>query len=348
MTKAFLFFFMILSLPFSLFSQDEKIAAFIKEGINLHDKGKYNEAIQAYKKALKIDKKHALTHYEIGLSYYHLKAYKKTIKSINKALKYGKDERILLSAYLIKGAAIDDGGNTKKAIKVYEKAIKKHPKSYLLHYNASFSYYKINKYAASKAAIKKALELNPTHNSSNLLLAYINSEQGLRVQALMAVSKFLFLENLSHPVNISARAKRAFELYKKLALGNIKSKGNQINISLMLNEADEFSSLNLMMSLMQATNQQLADSLNFSELEQLNFFMQTMCQSISTSEVKDGFWGKQYVQFYKKIEEKKLVEAFSNMVLLSTKDESVISWINKNADKIEELEQLFREHHELK
>lgn len=352
MTRVFLFFIFILSAPSSLFSQDDKIATLIKEGISLHDKGKYNAAINTYKKILQIDKKHALTHYEISLSYYELRAYKKAIKSANKTLKYGKDKRVILSAYLIKGAAIDDSGNPKKAIKMYKKAIKIYPNNHLLHSNLGYDYYKLNDFDKAESAIKRALELNPEHNISNLLLADVNAKKGLRIQALMAISKFLFLENLNHPVNITPRSKQAFQLYKSLVLGNIQANSsNQININLMMHEGDEFSTLNLLIPMMQAANQNVADSLELSEIEQLDFSMKMLCQIISkSSEKTNTFWNKQFIQFYQSIQEKELVKAFSHMILLSTKDKHVISWINQNADQIEKLEKLektFRDHHQL-
>ena len=113
----------------------------VKKGIQYHDKGDYDMAIETYKKALKINPKSTLVNYEIALSYFAKGGYKQTIKYSDAVLNQNKDH--LLQAYMVKGSALDMLGKTKESIKLFEKAIKKTEGHYLLYYNLALNFYKI-------------------------------------------------------------------------------------------------------------------------------------------------------------------------------------------------------------
>lgn len=342
-------FFILLLMPFMLLAQENPYENAIQKGIELHDVGEYQKAIEAYKKAVKINKKRALAYYELSLSYYSIKDFKKASKYAQKAIKYAKTKRIKISAYLVKAAALDDGGNTKKAIKVYKKAIKTYPVDYLLYYNVGFSYYKVKNLKNAEKSLQKALTLNPTHPTSHLLLAYVMGDQGMRAQALMALSSFLFLENREHPVNITSRSKEGYNVFLKQSLGSIERKDETtININLFINENDEFSSVNLLIPLLQAANQSLADSLNLNQIQQVDLFMENLGSALEEHKTdKQSFWTAHYVEFFKAMKKEALIPTFTKMMQLSTKDDEVISWINENKTQIEKLETTFNTYYKL-
>ena len=100
----------LFSLP--LMSQ-ENVEALVKEGIQFHDQGKYDEAIQSYKKALKIDPNSPLVHYELAMTYMYSKDYQKSIDHSDQVIKLDKDYRLM--AYITKGSCLD---NTLPAIRI--------------------------------------------------------------------------------------------------------------------------------------------------------------------------------------------------------------------------------------
>ena len=331
------------------FGQDS-VEAFLSKGIEAHDKGEYQNAVQFYKEALQIDKSAAILFYELSLSYYHLKDYKNAIKFANKSLKNTEDKDIRLSTYLIKGAAVDDmnGSNTKKTIKVYQKGINAFPEDYLLQYNLGFRYYKSRDYKNAEKTLAKAIELNPFHTSSHFLLGQNCLQQNLRIQSIMAFSQFLFLENLEYPLSITKRSKSGFTILKEQALGNIiRVSETSININLTVNEEDEFNVLNTIVSLMTAQNKVEADSLNLSENQQIEQFYNTLTKMISENEFdKDSFWGKHYASFLKQLKTNEITTPYAYVILLSNKDDMVIDWININTDEIGKVEDLLLKHTE--
>ena len=161
----FLFF------SFFMFSQSTK-DDFIKEGIEHHDSGNFDKAIESYKQALALDSKSALIHYEISLSYFSKRDYKEAINYADFVLK--QKDKYMLQAYLTKGSALDMLGKTKKSIKLFEKAIKKEEKHYLLYFNLGINYFKIGELEKAADNFIEAIYVNPNHASSHFMLAQIH------------------------------------------------------------------------------------------------------------------------------------------------------------------------------
>src|SRR5688572_30561290 len=116
-----------------LFAQNAETETFIRKGISLHDKGDFKGALAQYEKALEIDKKSPLAHYEMASTYFAMKSYDNAIEHADKVLdlKSGNEEE----AYVLKGTALDVMGKPEEAIKTYRKGIKQFPQSYLMQYN---------------------------------------------------------------------------------------------------------------------------------------------------------------------------------------------------------------------
>ena len=93
------------------------IDSLVQTGIQYHDKGNYEEAIETYKAALKIEPNSALVHYEISMTYMYAKDYKSSIKHSNKVIKL--NDKYIVQAYNTKGSCLDYLGKSKKAIKLY-------------------------------------------------------------------------------------------------------------------------------------------------------------------------------------------------------------------------------------
>jgi len=224
------------------------IEDFVKEGIQYHDKGDYDKAIETYKKALKINPQSTLVNYEISLSYFSKGDYKKAIKYSDAVLNQKKE--YLLQAYMTKGSALDMLGKTKESIKVFETGIKKTEGHYLLYYNLALNHYKLNNLNEAGENVIKAIKNNSNHSSSHLMLANIHNQKGNSIQTLLAIHYFLFLE---------PNTKRSLEAYLILQenfAGNVskdENKPNTINITLLPNNDSQFGAAELMISMLEAS-----------------------------------------------------------------------------------------------
>lgn len=347
----FLQILLLLALPFASAAQDDKSYALVEEGIQLHDEGNYQGAISKYNAAIAIDKKNPYAYYELSLTYYTIEMYSKALKYVNKATKYaGDDNDLKVSCYLLKAAIYEDDKQAAKAIKTYKKAIKKYPNYYLLRYNLAYSYYLIDEYDDAEKELMMSLSLNFRHASSHLLLGYVAGEQGMKSQAMIALSHFLFLENLEHPVNITDRAENALDFYKKVALSGVttsESSGRpEITINISGGMLNPFMITDLTLAMAQADQLKKADSLNLTKLERLEGISLKFFETIAEAKpAAKRFWAT-YVGWYAKMQEEEVGDAFVKITLLASKDEDVIAWINEHSDDIKALESEFFRYYE--
>lgn len=231
-----------------IFAQAD-IENLVKEGIELHENGNYEAAIETYKKALEIDPKSTLVNYEIALSYFTKGDYEEAVTYSDVVLE--QDEDFTLQAYLTKGSALDMLGRTPESIKLFEKAINETGGHYLLYYNLGLNYYKMNDFDDARENVIQAIEFNPNHSSSHLMLAKIHYKKGNPVQSLLATYYFLFLEPDSQ------RSPVAHAMLQENFGGNVskdENKPNTINITYSPSDDSQFGAAELMISMLVASN----------------------------------------------------------------------------------------------
>jgi Flp pilus assembly protein TadD len=158
----------------------------------LYDQQKYNEAIQAYDKAIEIDPQKADAWYSKGNALKAQSKYDEAIKAYDKTIQlnpnyanawYNKantlkaqskyDEAIkaydrvieinpqYVSAWINKGVALDDLGKYDEAVQAYNKAIEIKPQDADAWYNKGRALFNEGKYDETIQAFDKVIELKP-------------------------------------------------------------------------------------------------------------------------------------------------------------------------------------------
>ncbi len=317
---------LILLIPITFFAQSE-IKQLVKEGIELHDAKKYDEAIEVYERALKLDKKSSLVHYEIGFSYFAKGDHKKAVKHMDKVIK--NEDKHLKDAYVTKGSALDIMGKSKEAVKVYKKAVQEFPDNYLLQYNLALTLYNMGEKAEAEMNLIDAISLNPSHGTSNYLLAIIKKEQNRRVESLLGLHFFLLIEPNT------TRSESALAMLMELMGEGVEKKDDK-NISISLGDMDvndDFSSANLMLSMLAASK--LSEE-NEGKSEQTLFYESTEGIFKVLDEMKKdkkGIWWDLYVTFYGSLVESGHLEAYCYFIT-QTKSEVETKWIKENEEKM--------------
>ncbi|MDD3788581.1 MAG: tetratricopeptide repeat protein [Petrimonas sp.] len=176
----------------------------IKEGVALHDKGEYKQAIEKYREALKINPKSTSATYEMSLTYLEMKDYRNASKFSTQVIN-SNDKALSVGAYCVKSEAIAEMGNIDEAIKVLQDGIRKNGDQYLLHFNMALNYYKKNDLQNTLVHVKRAIDLSKTYSGAFLLNSYALKDTGLWVQSILSAQMFLLLEPDSR------RSKNAFE-----------------------------------------------------------------------------------------------------------------------------------------
>jgi tetratricopeptide (TPR) repeat protein len=323
----------VLLFSFSSFAQPP-IDHLIKEGIELHDQGQYTDAIGKYEAALALDKQSSVALYEIAYSYYALKDYKQALKYVNRVIKLNKGN--LLESYITKGSILDEAGDPKKAIQTYEQAIEMFPDHHLLYYNLGLTLYRQRNLEAAETVLQAGIERNPAHPSGHYLLGIIKQEQNQRVPALLSLYFFLMLEPES------PRSGEAFALAAKLRKQGVNRTGTK-EITIGFNpDAEGFSTIDLMLSMLEASKGLVKDAekqlkeeldnpnieLTLSEEEQFFQHTESFFDMLEeSSEEKSGFWWELYVPIFSKIKQDGHLEAFC-YYLSQSQGDAATAWID--------------------
>ncbi len=316
-----------LIIPFFLIGQSTQ-DSLVNEGVRLHDSGNYEEAIKKYEEALEHDKESSLVLYELGYTNYVMGDYKKAIKYLDKVIK--NKEGYLREAYTAKGSSLDNMGKSKAAIKTYEEAIKEFPEDYLLYFNLGLTRFNQGMIKESEEDIKQGISLNPAHTTSNYLLGIIKMEQGRRIESILAFHFFLLLEP------DTKRSQEALIRLESLMYQGITKKDEKnIEINLLsLGEEDDFSSANLMLSLLGASNM---TEENQNKSKQKLFYENTESLFSVLKEQKEGktgLWWELYIEFYSSLLESDHMEAYCYFIS-QQKGEEEQKWISENGDKMD-------------
>ncbi len=332
MKKRLFGFILLLLLSINSFSQSE-IENLVKEGIQYHDNKEYDKAIETYEKALKINPNSTLVNYEIALSYFSKGDYKEAVKYSDVVLKQDKD--LLLQAYMTKGSALDMLGKTKESIKLFNKAIKKTEGHYLLYYNLGLNYYKISNLENAEENIIKAIELNPNHSSSHLILANIHNKKGNTVQTLLSSHFFLFLEPNSQ------RSLDAYSMLQQNFGGNVtkdNEKPNTINILLSSNNDSQFGAAELMVSMLEASkaleeNEGKSDDEMFVENTEKFFKVLGELKKKKNKEI----WWTFYTTFFYDLAKSEHIETYCKYIT-QIDNENSKKWLEENTIALNEFD----------
>lgn len=302
---------------------------FIEEGIQHHDDGNYDKALTSYKKALEIDPNSAVVHYEMAYTYFAKGDLEKAIKYADAVLKQDKDYK--LQAYLVKGSALDLQGKTKQSIKLFEKAIKTTEGHYLLYYNLGLNYYNLNELDEAEETIIKAIEINPNHASSHLILAYIHDKKGNRVQSLLASHYFLLLEPASN------RSAEAYAMLRDNYSSNVTKDPNNpksININLAMNNTGQFNTIEMMLALMEASKSTEANEGKTEDemfIENTTSFFKFMGES--KKKRNKEIWWSLYSPFFYKLAQSEHMETYCHYISQSGNEPSKV-WLDENEAKL--------------
>jgi len=314
----------------NIFCQEDKIKELVSQGTDLHDQGKYDEAIAKYKAALDIDKNSTLANYELSYTYMTTEKYDDAIKYSKRVIEQNTDH--LQPAYVVLGSSLDMKGKPKDAIKAYEDGLIKFPNSNLLNYNLALTSYNIKDYDKAEQAAIKAVYAKPTHGSSHIILASVMKVKGERVKTLLSLYYFLMLE---------PNSKRSITnlniLKNMLNEGVVPQSGNDITVNIPSTASKDslWGAAEMSVSLSSAAKHTDENK----DKSNIVYFVETNRSLFSIlGELKkdnsDIWWSLYVTKFYDLVQSKNY-EAFSYYISQSTNSDEVKNWIANNPDKMQ-------------
>lgn len=169
--------------------------AVLREAIDLHDKGEFDQAIAKYKSILATSPTTVAVMYELAYSYLGKKDFAQALTTARTGAEFKSD--LLPMFYDIMASSLDGQGKPDQAVEMYRKGIAIVPPGAAaeLYFNMAVTYREsLKKPVDARAALQKAAALDPLQPNAHLLLGQLFQTAGYPTPAFLALSTFLVID----------------------------------------------------------------------------------------------------------------------------------------------------------
>jgi tetratricopeptide (TPR) repeat protein len=330
--------FIVLS-QFAFAQENCAVQNLVKEGIQLHDSGKFSEAIVKYKEALKIDSNSTVARYELANTLCANKQFEESIENCKYIINLNKD--LMDEAYLVWGSCLDIQGNSMASIKIFEEAVKKFPDHSRLIYNLAVTQYSANMYDEAEATVVKSIEQTSLYPRAHLLLSYIMEKKYQKTKAILPLYYFLVLNPKS---DLAPSAYKRLKYLLSEGVKVVSDSATTITLHKSIDTSLAFTSIDLFISMM-AVSKSSPENKVKSPIQFFAYNTKALFELLSRLKLDaKGVWKNVYCKLFSELYTSDNVEAFSYYISKSTNDQDVNEWIRNNGDKINLLE-IWLNHH---
>ncbi len=307
----------------------------IDEGIRLHDQGKFDEAIAAFRTVLESEPDNAEAIYEISNSLMSAERYTECAENASSNL--DKAGRFRVMYLTIQASCIDTAGDPSRAAELFEQALVEFPEFQGLAFNAGITRLRLGQLDAAKELFKREIRLRPNHPSSHLMLGKAFDESGFVVPALLAYLRFLALE----PEGPRA-AQTATQVLEILGRGFTKKSEKEYEIQMLAKPSKaegDYEAVALMIPLAAAVVE-TEDFVLKTAGEKLVHRVETVLAVLVES--SDGestdFSSETYLPFFRELREVGLLEPFVYRFAAPVSEPSFAEWLAAHPDRVAALE----------
>ena len=302
----------------------------IKQGVDLHNQGKYAEAIDKFTEVLKTDPDNGYANYEISYSLYASKKPKEAIPHLEKAVQ-SANASLNVAAYCLLASIYDEDNQSLKSIETYNLAIKINPDYPQIYYNLGIAYFRNQQYTEAENSAIEAIKHNPKNASSQRLYALVTFHQNKRANALLGLCSFLLIEPTG------PRAAEAYGNIQHIIQGGVLAGANgKTTITVSPQDDRETGTLNMGIQMVVAS----AKTKNLAGADLLQYELKTifaLTGQLSEKKTDKSFFDKFFAAYFYKLAQSDNMPAFTHTITLTDNKIDNAKWARENAQQINTL-----------
>jgi Tfp pilus assembly protein PilF len=335
--KLLLTLFLLGFIHFSVLAQNTNPSNdLIKQGVELHNQGKYAEAIDKFNEVLKTDPENSYANYELAFSLYAFKKPKDAIPHLEKAVK-AEGASLKVAAYSLLASIYDEDNQPQKAFDNYNEAIKINPDYPQIFYNLGIAYFRNKQFADAENSAIEAIKHNPKNASSQRLYALVCFHQNKRANALLGFCSFLLLEPTGQ------RADEAYSNIQHIIQGGVlKDANGAMTIPVSSKGDQDTNTLNTSISLVVAAAQtKKLTGMDLLEYELKGIF--TMAGQLAANKTEKSFFDKFFAAYLYKLAESENMPTFTRTASISVNKVENVQWLKDHHEQLDALGKWIKE-----
>lgn len=314
---------------------------YINEGIELHDEGSYDKAIEKYKMALKLEPNNSLALYELTFSYMVSGKNEECIETAKKGLKVVSKLQKKFTVAL--GSCYSQSGKIEEAIKTFENGLKVDPTDSQLHLNIAVTLSNLRQDKKAITHLKEAIKYSIEYSSPYYFMAEIYRTTDYRIPALYFYMQFILLEP-----NTKRSQDASKKIYALLYQGLKQKENREIDITLYSDspkDEGDFTALEIALSV--AAVASIAEESKGSKTdierhtEVLTSFIQ-ICSEIEDENLKTTFTWQYAVENMIALQNSDNFETYAYILAVKAGIQGAAEWLDENQEKIEKLSDAIR------
>lgn len=328
MKKALLLITASLCPLYAVFAQNNKplidSKEAIKAGVELHDAGKYKEALKEYDKVSPSDTNYVQALYEKALSCSADSQFTKGIKYCEEALALPIDRTRCPELLTELGSLLDDDKQTERALHIYDSGIALYPHYTLLRVNKATTLLRLEKYREAAEILKQALLIDPYSSSAHYKLGVCALNMGNPVAAYLSFTTNMLIAPQG------SFYKNSIGLMSEIA----KNSDNVVEwVSKRKEEPGESFRL-----IEQIVASKIALDKNYKAVikldDPISRQLQVILEKLSYDEQDKDFWMQYYVPYYASVFQNKKFEYLVNHIFSAVEIKSIKEFNQKNKKEL--------------
>lgn len=308
----------------------------VLEGVQLNDLGDYDGAIRRFEQVLQENPNDVAALYELCNTLMNSKDYQKSLELAMKGAEY--DSRLLPDFYALIASDLDELGDQKGAVAVYEQGMRSFPHNAILPFNFGITRERMKKLDDARRMYETALRADPNHVSSHYRLASLFEQNGYQIPGILAYLRFLELAPETR------RSQQALQFVVSQLLGGAQAgKGpNEINVTVNLagsSKTDEgdFTGPSAMIGLgavVRFTEEGKKLARPELVLHQHEMLFESFENNKDLRKERKRFAAAYYGAYFRELHKAHHTEAFTYSILRPSGWPEVAEWLDKNAEKL--------------